>query len=78
MDCKIITRLFFLIFCFLPTHSIAIEFTGKFLQGHFIIGQTEPSAKINFPSSSHGWGTGQMLWCMSAGSSGYLGFSAEL
>ena len=46
MDCKIITRLFFLIFCFLPTHSIAIEFTGKFLQGHFIIGQTDPAAKI--------------------------------
>ena len=46
MDCKIITRLFFLIFCFIPTHSIAIEFTGKFLQGHFIIGQTVPTAKI--------------------------------
>ena len=46
MDCKIISKLFFLIFCFLPTHSIAIEFTGKFLQGHFIIGQTDPKAKI--------------------------------
>ena len=46
MDCKIITKLFFLIFCFLPTHSIAIEFTGKFLQGHFIIGKTDPTAKI--------------------------------
>ena len=46
MDCKIITRLIFLIFCFIPTHSIAIEFTGKFLQGHFIIGQTAPTAKI--------------------------------
>ena len=46
MDCKIITRLIFLIFCFIPTHSIAIEFTGKFLQGHFIIGQTDPAAKI--------------------------------
>ena len=46
MDCKIITRLFFLIFCFLPTHSIAIEFIGKFLQGHFIIGKTDPTAKI--------------------------------
>jgi hypothetical protein len=34
--------------------------------------------RVNFPRSSHGWGTGQMLWCMSAGSSGYLGFSAEL
>ena len=46
MDCKIITRLFFLIFCFIPTHSIAIEFTGKFLQGHFIVGKTDPTAKI--------------------------------
>ncbi|WP_440916538.1 M23 family metallopeptidase [Candidatus Pelagibacter sp.] len=46
MDCKIITRLFFLIFCFLPTHSIAIEFIGKFLQGHFIVGKTDPTAKI--------------------------------
>jgi murein DD-endopeptidase MepM/ murein hydrolase activator NlpD len=46
MDCKIITRFFFLIFCFVPTHSVAIEFTGKFLQGHFIIGQTDPAAKI--------------------------------
>ena len=46
MDCKIITRLFFLIFCFIPTHLVAIEFTGKFLQGHFIIGQTDPMAKI--------------------------------
>ena len=46
MDCKIITRLFLLIFCFFPTHLIAIEFTGKFLQGHFIIGKTDPKAKI--------------------------------
>ena len=46
MDCKIITRLFFLIFCFIPTHLVAIEFTGKFLHGHFIIGQTDPTAKI--------------------------------
>ncbi len=46
MDCKIITKLFFLIFCFIPTHSIAIEFTGKFLQGYFIIGKTDPTAKI--------------------------------
>ena len=46
MDCKIITKLFFLIFCFIPTHLVAIEFTGKFLQGHFIIGHTDPTAKI--------------------------------
>ena len=34
--------------------------------------------RVNFPSSSHGWGTGQMLWCQSGGSGSYLGFSAEL
>ena len=39
---------------------------------------SEFSFRVNFPKSSHGWGTGQMLWCMSAGSSSYLGFSAEL
>jgi len=38
----------------------------------------EHYCRVNFPSSSHGWGTGQMLWLMSAGSSGYLGFDAEL
>ena len=38
----------------------------------------EHYCRVNFPSSSHGWGTGQMLWCQSAGSSGYLGFSAEI
>ena len=34
--------------------------------------------RVNFPSSSHGWGTGQMLWCQGGSSSSYLGFSAEL
>ena len=29
---------------------------------------SEFSFRVNFPKSSHGWGTGQMLWCMSAGS----------
>ena len=42
------------------------------------VNAAEHFCRVNFPSSSHGWGTGQMLWCMSAGSSGYLGFSAEL
>ena len=35
-------------------------------------------ARVNFPRSSHGWGTGQMLWCQGGSSSSYLGFSAEL
>ena len=46
MDCKIIPRLFFLIIFFISTHSNAIEFKGKFLQGHYIIGITDPSSKI--------------------------------
>ena len=46
MDSKVIFRLFFFIILLIPTHSIAIEFKGKFLQGHYIIGITNPSAKI--------------------------------
>ena len=46
MDCKIIYKLIFLIFFFLTTQLNAIEFKGKFLQGHYIIGLTDPSAKI--------------------------------
>ncbi len=45
MDCKIIFRLFFIIFLII-TPVKAIEFKGKFLQGHYIIGVTDPSAKI--------------------------------
>ena len=46
MDCKIISRLFFIIILFTSTQLNAIEFKGKFLQGHYIIGKTGPSAKI--------------------------------
>ncbi len=46
MDCKIIIRILFIIFLFFSTQLNAIEFKGKFLQGHFIIGITDPSAKI--------------------------------
>ncbi len=46
MDCKIIYRLFFLIILVTSTQVNAIEFKGKFLQGHYIIGITDPSAKI--------------------------------
>ena len=35
-------------------------------------------ARVNFPSSGHGWGTGQMLWLQGGNASSYLGFSAEL
>ena len=46
MDCKIISRLFILIIFFTTTQLNAIEFKGKFLQGHYIIGITDPAAKI--------------------------------
>ena len=46
MDCKIISRLLFLIIVFTTTNLSAIEFKGKFLQGHFIVGITDPNAKI--------------------------------
>ena len=46
MDCKIISRLFFLTIFFISTHINAIEFKGKFLQGHYIVGITDPSSQI--------------------------------
>ena len=45
MDCKIIFRLFLIIF-FITTPAKSVEFKGKFLQGHYIIGITDPSAQI--------------------------------
>ena len=46
MDCKIISKIIFLITFFVATNLKAVEFQGKFLQGHYIIGLTDPSAKI--------------------------------
>ena len=46
MDSKIVFRLFFIAIIFTTTQLNAIEFRGKFLQGHYIIGITDPSAKI--------------------------------
>ena len=46
MDSKIIFKLILIIFFLTPANLCAIEFRGKFLQGHYIIGQTDPSAKI--------------------------------
>ena len=46
MDCKIINKLFLIIIFFTSTHLNAVEFKGKFLQGHFIVGKTDPLAKI--------------------------------
>ena len=46
MDSKIISRLFILIILFYTSQLNAIEFKGKFLQGYYIVGITNPSAKI--------------------------------
>ena len=46
MDCKIISKLIIFIFFFSTTNLNAIEFKGKFLQGHYIIGITDPFAEI--------------------------------
>ena len=46
MDCKIINKLILILIIFTSTHLNAVEFKGKFLQGHYIIGLTEPSAQI--------------------------------
>ena len=45
MDSTIIYRIF-LVLLFLISPVNALEFQGKFLQGHFIIGLTDPNAKI--------------------------------
>ena len=35
-----------LLIIFIPLSAFAIDFEGKFRQGHFIIGKTEPKSKI--------------------------------
>ncbi len=44
MDSKIIK--FFLLFFFISFKSYAVEFNGKFIQGHYIIGKTDPSSTV--------------------------------
>ena len=44
MDCKIIK--FILLIFFINFKVLAVEFDGKFIQGHFIIGKTDPNSKI--------------------------------
>ena len=41
-----ITYKFFILFLILILPAKAIEFQGKFIQGHFIIGKTDPKAEI--------------------------------
>ena len=50
MDFKIIRYL--IIFLLIQFNSQAIEFEGKFVQGHFILGKTEPGAKIQIDKKS--------------------------
>ena len=45
MDSSIIYR-FFLLFLISHSQVKAIEFQGKFTQGHFILGKTDPKAQI--------------------------------
>ena len=45
MDCKIIKYIFLFFFIF-TFESNSIEFNGKFKQGHFILGKTDPGSKI--------------------------------
>jgi murein DD-endopeptidase MepM/ murein hydrolase activator NlpD len=46
MDSSIIYRFLFVFLIFTSTPLQAIEFQGKFIQGHFILGKTDPKAKI--------------------------------
>ena len=46
MDSSIIYRFLFVLFIFITSQVNAIEFQGKFIQGHFILGKTNPKAKV--------------------------------
>jgi len=46
MDSKIIFKLFLIITFLTTTQLNAVEFKGKFIQGHYIVGVTDPSSKI--------------------------------
>ena len=50
MDFKIIKYL--IIILLIQFNSQAIEFEGKFIQGHFILGKTDPRAKIQIDKKS--------------------------
>ena len=46
MDSSIIYRIFLVFLIITFSSARAIEFKGKFIQGHFILGKTNPKAKI--------------------------------
>jgi len=39
-------KILFIFILFFSTQLYAVEFQGKFIQGHFIIGKTEPETKV--------------------------------
>ena len=39
-------RIIFILFIIIPTSAFALSFEGKFVQGHFIIGKTQPETEI--------------------------------
>ena len=46
MDSKVMKKTLCIFFLFVFNQVAAIEFNGKFIQGHFIIGKTNPNTKI--------------------------------
>ena len=46
MDSSIIYRIFLVLLIITFSKANALEFQGKFIQGHFILGKTNPKAKI--------------------------------
>ena len=47
MDSKIINKIVFFLIFFSISEVMAVEFNGKFIQGHFIVGKTKPGSKIS-------------------------------
>ena len=46
LDVKTMLRIIFLFIILIPSSALAISFDGKFAQGHFIIGKTQPKTEI--------------------------------
>jgi murein DD-endopeptidase MepM/ murein hydrolase activator NlpD len=46
MDSKIMKKILYIFFLLIFSQTSAVEFNGKFIQGHFIIGKTNSNTKI--------------------------------
>ena len=46
LDVNTMLRIIFLFIILIPSSALAINFDGKFIQGHFILGKTDPGSKI--------------------------------